>query len=153
MSNFHPTDVPSYEDAKCVVTIGAGKHYCLGLDLEYLAGCSPMESFAFAETLQKLMLRILTFPLVTVAAVNGESITVTHPRAHTHTHTHTHARTHTHTHTHTRRTCVCWGSVFSHCSRSHDHALRERMVSPIRGAHQTKLLSWFSGDCQVSTCS
>ena len=83
-------NLPSYEDAKCVVTIGEGKHYCLGLDLEYLAGCSMMESYTFSETLQKLMLRILTFPLVTVAAINGEFILhMTHTHTPTHTHTHT----------------------------------------------------------------
>ncbi|XP_064406406.1 uncharacterized protein LOC135351347 [Halichondria panicea] len=61
----------SYEDAKAVVTIGDGKHYCLGLDLDYLSTAPADDALMFSENLQKLLLRILTFPLVTVAAING----------------------------------------------------------------------------------
>ena len=62
----------SYEDAKAVVTIGEGKHYCLGLDLDYLGSASALEAMAFIDNLQQLLLRTLTFPLVTVAAINGK---------------------------------------------------------------------------------
>ncbi len=68
---IHAVACSSYEDAKAVVTIGEGKHYCLGLDLDYLATASPEEAMAFAVNLQGMLLRILTFPLVTVAAING----------------------------------------------------------------------------------
>lgn len=60
-----------YEDATTVVTIGEGKHYCLGLDLAGLADLSPVELLQFSDDLHKLLLRLLTFPLVTVAAING----------------------------------------------------------------------------------
>ena len=55
-----------------MVTIGEGKHYCLGLDLDYLGSASALEALAFSDSLQQLLLRILTFPLVTVAAINGK---------------------------------------------------------------------------------
>ena len=56
----------------CLVTIGVGKHYSLGLDLEWMA-TQPMEVLAeFGNTSQKVLARLLTFPLVTVAALNGE---------------------------------------------------------------------------------
>ena len=61
-----------YEDAKAVVTIGEGKHYSLGLDLEGMAQMSGLETFQLSCDIQKLLARLLTFPLVTVAAVNGK---------------------------------------------------------------------------------
>lgn len=57
-----------------MVTIGKGKHYCLGLDLERMITMSPLEMFDFTDNLQKLLGRILTFPLVTVAAINGKQL-------------------------------------------------------------------------------
>ena len=63
--------VRSYEDATSLVTTGEGKFYSLGLDLVALAGMSPVEMQQFAHDLQKTLLRLLTFPLVTVAAING----------------------------------------------------------------------------------
>ena len=65
--------VCSYEDATALVTMGEGKFYSLGLDLVGLAGLSAVEIQQFADDLQKMLLRLLTFPLVTVAAINGES--------------------------------------------------------------------------------
>jgi len=54
-----------------VVTIGEGKFYSLGLDLELMASMSAFEMVSFSNNLQKLLARLLTFPLVTVAAING----------------------------------------------------------------------------------
>ena len=65
------THTHSYEDATAVVTMGEGKYYSLGLDLSALQLMSGMEMMYFADDLQKLLLRLLTFPLVTVAAING----------------------------------------------------------------------------------
>ena len=62
----------SYEDATSLVTMGEGKFYSLGLDLTALGALSAMEMQQFAYDLQKLLLRLLTFPLVTVAAINGQ---------------------------------------------------------------------------------
>ena len=64
--------VCSYEDAKSLVTIGEGKHYSLGLDLEGLFSMPGLGFIKVLNDLQKLLARVLTFPLVTVAAVNGE---------------------------------------------------------------------------------
>ena len=61
----------SYEDANSLVTIGDGKFYSLGLDLEHMATMAPYELITFTSDLQKLLARLLTFPLVTVAAING----------------------------------------------------------------------------------
>ena len=62
----------SYEDATALVTMGEGKFYSLGLDLPVLAALSLAEMHQFSDDLQKLFLRLLTFPLVTVAAINGQ---------------------------------------------------------------------------------
>jgi enoyl-CoA hydratase/carnithine racemase len=51
--------------------MGEGKYYSQGLDLPVLATMSVMEITQFSHDVQKLLLRILTFPLVTVAAING----------------------------------------------------------------------------------
>ena len=61
----------SYADATCMVTVGEGKCYSLGLDLEWLPGLEPAEALEFGNNNQKLMARLLSFPLVTVAALNG----------------------------------------------------------------------------------
>lgn len=55
-----------------MVTIGEGKHYSLGLDLEGMASMSGVETFKHSFDIQKFLARLLTFPLVTVAAVNGK---------------------------------------------------------------------------------
>lgn len=61
----------SYEDAVAMVTIGKGKHFSLGLDLEGLVSLSAPEIVEFSNNLQKLLGRILALPLITVAAING----------------------------------------------------------------------------------
>ena len=62
----------SYEDATCMVTIGEGKFFSLGLDLGWITGLNSHQLVEFVRNSQKLLARILTFPLVTVAALNGE---------------------------------------------------------------------------------
>lgn len=57
-----------------MVTIGEGKFYSLGLDLELMASMSAFEMVSFSNNLQKLLARLLTFPLVTVAAINGDPL-------------------------------------------------------------------------------
>ena len=70
----------SYEDITAMVTIGEGKYYSLGLDLVTLATLSAMEIEQFVNDIQRLLLRLLTFPLVTVAAINGQLTHITAPR-------------------------------------------------------------------------
>jgi Delta3-Delta2-enoyl-CoA isomerase len=54
-----------------LVTTGAGKFYSNGLDLEWL-GTAP-DAATFLEQVHRLLVRVLTFPAVTVAAVNGHA--------------------------------------------------------------------------------
>ena len=54
-----------------MITTGKGKYFSLGLDLEGLAALPPPEVKEFTNRLQKLLARILSFPLITVAAING----------------------------------------------------------------------------------
>lgn len=64
----------SYDDATALVTTGSGKYYSTGLDLEELNSLSPTDKIEFFFQFQKLMNRMLTFPLVSVAAINGRHI-------------------------------------------------------------------------------
>ena len=54
-----------------LVTTGAGKFYSNGLDLEWLGSVSDPDGFM--EQVHRLLVRVLTFPAVTVAAVNGHA--------------------------------------------------------------------------------
>ncbi len=54
-----------------LVTTGEGKFYSNGLDLDWL-GAAP-DPAAFMDRLHRLLVRVLTFPAVTVAAVNGHA--------------------------------------------------------------------------------
>jgi enoyl-CoA hydratase/carnithine racemase len=56
-----------------VVTIGAGKSYSNGFDLEYLGSLQGESLWAFVARSCALLGRILTFPAPTVAAVNGHA--------------------------------------------------------------------------------
>jgi enoyl-CoA hydratase/carnithine racemase len=60
-----------------LVTVSkAGRHYCNGLDLEALMQMLPLggpESLGFLAAVQRMFARILTFPLPTIAAVNGHA--------------------------------------------------------------------------------
>ena len=60
-----------YEDATCLVTMGTGKYYSVGVDMEWGATLSDDEAHQF---MHELFCRILVFPLVTVAALNGKII-------------------------------------------------------------------------------
>jgi Delta3-Delta2-enoyl-CoA isomerase len=54
-----------------LVTTGAGKFYSNGLDLDWL-GTSP-DPGGFMDEVHRLLVRVLMFPAVTVAAVNGHA--------------------------------------------------------------------------------
>lgn len=57
-----------------LVTTGTGKFYSNGLDLDWMLGeASEDERATYIPTLLELMARILTFPTVTVAAINGHA--------------------------------------------------------------------------------
>ncbi|MCR8897501.1 enoyl-CoA hydratase/isomerase family protein [Gordonia sp. GONU] len=58
--------------ARGLVTVGSGKFYSNGLDLEWLLANGD-KADAYVEQVQELFVRILTFPLPTVAGVNGHA--------------------------------------------------------------------------------
>ena len=68
---YNSTNPASYEDATSMVTISEGKHFSLGLELELLTESSYSEFMKYMSDVQDLFRRLLTFPLVTVAAANG----------------------------------------------------------------------------------
>jgi enoyl-CoA hydratase/carnithine racemase len=55
-----------------LITTGTGKFYSNGLDLDWLMGDGAGDS-AFLPDVHRLLLRILDFPAVTIAAVNGHA--------------------------------------------------------------------------------
>jgi len=58
--------------AQALVTVGAGKFYSNGLDLDWLMSHGDRADW-YVGRVQALFSRILTFPLPTVAAVNGHA--------------------------------------------------------------------------------
>lgn len=59
-------------DARALVTVGAGKFYSNGLDLAWLMANGDRFGWYVARV-QALFARVLTFPLPTLAAVNGHA--------------------------------------------------------------------------------
>lgn len=55
-----------------LVTTGTGKFYSNGLDLDWL-GAHLDETRSYVGTIQALFVKVLTFPMVTVAALNGHT--------------------------------------------------------------------------------
>lgn len=66
-------DIASDDAPSALVTTGRGKFYSNGLDLEWLSTAGDGEAGTFVADLHKLFARILAFPAVTVAAVNGHA--------------------------------------------------------------------------------
>jgi len=65
-------------EIKAVITTGCDKFYSNGLDLEWLAIIAtnvPDYIDTFFQKWHKLQERILTFPLLTIAAINGKFYT------------------------------------------------------------------------------
>ena len=57
---------------KALVTTGSGKFYSNGLDLDYLQS-GEVDSAEYLGSVLAIMSRILTFPAITVAAMNGHA--------------------------------------------------------------------------------
>ncbi|BEL12810.1 enoyl-CoA hydratase/isomerase family protein [Actinoplanes sichuanensis] len=53
-----------------LVTTATGKHYSLGLDLDWLVGHADQQG-TYIASVQELLARLLTLPMVTVAAMPG----------------------------------------------------------------------------------
>ena len=56
---------------KAVVTTGTGRFYSNGLDLQWLNGLGIEEKKRFRQNIARMYARLLTFPLPTVAVING----------------------------------------------------------------------------------
>ncbi len=64
--------VQATEGPVALVTTGAGKFYSNGMDLEWLATV-PAQAGDYLTAIYRLLGRVLSFPAVTVAAVNGHA--------------------------------------------------------------------------------
>jgi enoyl-CoA hydratase/carnithine racemase len=60
-------------DATALVTTGGGKHYSNGYDLAFLGSLTPAELGAFIDSSSRTLGRLLSYPLPTVAAMNGHA--------------------------------------------------------------------------------
>ena len=65
--------VAANDDARGLVTVGAEKHYSSGFDLDFLGALSGDGLNAFMDRTLHLLTRLLTFPVPTVAALNGHA--------------------------------------------------------------------------------
>jgi enoyl-CoA hydratase/carnithine racemase len=63
----------SSEGAAALVTTGEGKFYSNGLDLAWMATATAGEPEQVINDVHKLLARVLTFPMITVAAINGHA--------------------------------------------------------------------------------
>jgi enoyl-CoA hydratase/carnithine racemase len=64
--------VESEEGPRALVTTGSGKFYSNGLDLDWMMGEGASDR-GFIDDVHRLLERILDFPAMTVAAVNGHA--------------------------------------------------------------------------------
>ncbi len=67
------TEVEQADAPKALVTVGSGKFYSNGLDLEYMTGEGRSRAGDYLASVLGLMKRLLTFPMVTVSAMNGHA--------------------------------------------------------------------------------
>jgi enoyl-CoA hydratase/carnithine racemase len=65
--------VEADESASAVVLTGEGKFFSNGLDLEWMTEAGEESTRLVVERLQALYIRLLTFPMPVVAAVNGHA--------------------------------------------------------------------------------
>ncbi|HVN51676.1 MAG TPA: enoyl-CoA hydratase/isomerase family protein [Acidimicrobiales bacterium] len=65
-------EVAAVEGPVALVTTGAGRFYSNGLDLDWLAGAGDGAG-GFIQDVHRLLGRVLGFPALTVAAVNGHA--------------------------------------------------------------------------------
>lgn len=56
-----------------LITVGEGKFYSNGLDLEWMAGPGRAQAEACVQRVHDLLARMLSFPTITIAALNGHT--------------------------------------------------------------------------------
>jgi enoyl-CoA hydratase/carnithine racemase len=82
-NRFHPEflaaleraldEVEAADGAAALVTTGEGKFYSNGLALDAIAGKSGAEVAAYLDGVHRLFARVLAFPRISVAAINGHA--------------------------------------------------------------------------------
>jgi enoyl-CoA hydratase/carnithine racemase len=65
-------EVENSNQPVALVTIGSGKFYSNGLDLDWLLA-NPDQAAPYSQRVQRLLARMLTLPVPTVAAINGHA--------------------------------------------------------------------------------
>ncbi|HEX2677430.1 MAG TPA: enoyl-CoA hydratase-related protein [Polyangiales bacterium] len=66
-------EVEKSEGPAALVTVGEGKFYSNGLDLEWMAKVGADETKRCVGHVHRLLGRLVTFPVITVAAMNGHA--------------------------------------------------------------------------------
>ncbi len=66
-------EVQASSGPAALVTVGEGKFYSNGLDLDWMATAGAEASQACVGHVHRLLGRLLTFPVITVAAMNGHA--------------------------------------------------------------------------------
>lgn len=65
--------VEASTEPTALVTVGAGKFYSNGLDLAWMAQAGVPAATENVQRVHELLVRMLTFPVITVAALNGHA--------------------------------------------------------------------------------
>jgi enoyl-CoA hydratase/carnithine racemase len=66
-------EVERASDVVALVTVGEGKFYSNGLDLDWMGGPGRDQAAACVERVHALLMRVLAFPTTTIAALNGHT--------------------------------------------------------------------------------
>lgn len=66
-------EVEDDKEAAALVTVGEGKFFSNGLDLEWLLAPDTEDMPRFVAEVERLLARVLSFPMLTVAACNGHT--------------------------------------------------------------------------------
>jgi len=66
-------EVDAADGPKALVVVGEGKYWSNGLDLDWMGAQDRDVVGAFLDDVHRLLVRVLTFPCATVAALNGHS--------------------------------------------------------------------------------
>lgn len=66
-------EVERSEEPTALVTVGTGKFYSNGLDLQFISTLGGEQAQAFVAQVHDLLAKLLFFPTITVAAINGHA--------------------------------------------------------------------------------
>lgn len=66
-------EVERSEGEAALVTTGEGKFYSNGLDIQAMLTLPRPDTLAMLDDVHRLLARLLTFPMITIAAVNGHA--------------------------------------------------------------------------------